>query len=72
MHFNLNLSDVLYSDTADREYTTVIVMPSGVIKANESFHICLEGPVPGGGNGIICLDLTNSPQQQSEEITITV
>lgn len=34
--------------------------------------ICIECPVSGGDNGIICEDLTNSPQQQSEEITITV
>lgn len=72
MHFNLDLSDVLYSDTANWEYTTVIVMPFGVIKANESFHICIEGPVTGGGNGMIYYSLLNNPQQGPSEITIRI
>ncbi len=71
-HFNIDLTDALYSDTSDGEYTTEIIMPSGLIEVDEEFQICIEGPVSGGDNGIICEDLTNSPQQQSEEITITV
>lgn len=33
-HFNIDLSDALYSDTSNGEYTTDIVMPSGVIEVN--------------------------------------
>ncbi len=71
-HFNIDLTDALYSDTSDGEYTTEIIMPSGLIEVDEESEICIEGPVSGGDNGIICEDLTNSPQQQPEEITITV
>jgi hypothetical protein len=66
------LTDALYSDTSDDEYTKEIIMPSGLIEVGEEFQICIECPVSGEDNGIICGDLTNSPQQQSEEITITV
>jgi hypothetical protein len=71
-HFNIDWTDALYSDTSDGEYTTEIIMPSGLIGVDEEFQICIEGPISGGDNGIICEDLTNSPQQLSEEITITV
>ncbi len=71
-HFNIDLSDALYSDTSDGEYTTEIVMPSGVIEVNETFHICIEGPVPAGGNAMICYNLLNNPQQGPEEITIRI
>lgn len=71
-HFNIDLSDALYSDTSNGEYTTDIVMPSGVIKVNERFHICIEGAVTGGGNGIICYDLINNLQKGPEEITIRI
>ena len=71
-HFNIDLTDALYSDTSDGEYMTDIVMPSGVIEVNEEFHICIEGPVTGGGNGIICYNLLNNPQQGPEEITIRI
>lgn len=71
-HFNIDLSDALYSDTSDGQYTTDIVMPSGVIEVNETFHVCIEGPVTGGGNGMICYNLLNNPQQGPEEITIRI
>lgn len=71
-HFNIDLSDALYSDTSNGEYTTDIVMPSGVIEVNEAFHICMEGPITGGGNGVICYNLLNNPQQGPEEITIRI
>lgn len=71
-HFDIDLTDALYSDTSDGEYTIEIIMPSGLIEADEEFEICIEGPVSGGENGIICEDLTNNPQQQPEEVTITV
>jgi hypothetical protein len=71
-HFNIDLSDALYSDTSNGEYTTDIVMPSGVIEVNETFHICIEGSVTDGGNGMICYNLLNKPQQGPEEITIRV
>lgn len=71
-HFNIDLSDALYSDTSNGEYTTDIVMPSGVIEVNEVFHICIEGSVIGGGIGIICYDLLNNPKQGPEEITIRI
>jgi hypothetical protein len=71
-HFNIDLSDALYSDTSDGEYTTDIVMPSGVIEVNETFHICIEGPVTGGGNAMVCYNLLNNPQQGPEEITIRI
>ncbi len=71
-HFNMDLSDALYSDTSDGQYTTEIVMPSGVIQVKEIFHICIEGPVSGEGNGIICYDLINNPKQGPEEITIRI
>ncbi|HET6589630.1 MAG TPA: hypothetical protein VFG45_05650 [Candidatus Nitrosocosmicus sp.] len=71
-HFNIDLSDALHSDTSNGEYTTDIVMPSGVIDINEKFHICIGGPITGGGNGIICYDLINNPKQGPEEITIRI
>jgi hypothetical protein len=71
-HFNMDLSDALYSDTSDGQYTTEIVMPSGVIEVNEVFHICIEGPVSGEGNGTICYNLINNPKQGPEEITIRI
>jgi hypothetical protein len=71
-HFNIDLSDALYSDTSNGEYTTDIVMPSGVIEVNEAFHICMEGLVTGGGNGVICYDLINNPKQGPEQITIRI
>ncbi len=71
-HFNIDLSDALYSDTSNGEYTTDIVMPSGVIEVNETFHTCIEGSVTGGGNGMICYNLLNNPRQGPEEITIRV
>ena len=71
-HFNIDLSDALYSDTSDGQYTTDIVMPSGMIKVNETFHICIGGPVTGGGNGMICYNLINNPRQGPEEITIRI
>ncbi|MDR4492025.1 MAG: hypothetical protein R2685_14180 [Candidatus Nitrosocosmicus sp.] len=71
-HFNIDLTDALYSDTSDGEYTTEIIMPSGLIEVDEEFQICIEGPESDGDNGIICEDLANSPQKQQEEITITV
>ena len=71
-HSNIDLSDALYSDTSNGEYTTDIVIPFGVIKVNETFHICIEGVVIGGGNGTICYDLSNNPQQGPEEITIRI
>ncbi|HET6589505.1 MAG TPA: hypothetical protein VFG45_05005 [Candidatus Nitrosocosmicus sp.] len=71
-HFNMDLSDALYSDTSNGEYTTDIVMPSGIIDVNETFHICIEGPVTDEGNGVICYNLLNNPQRGPEEITIRV
>ena len=71
-HFNIDLSDALYSDTSNGEYTTDIVMPSGVIEVNEAFHICIEGPATGGGNGIMCYDLMNNPKLGPEKITIRI
>jgi hypothetical protein len=71
-HFNIDLSDALYSDTSNGKYTTDIVMPSGVVEVNEVFYVCIEGPVTGGGNGIICYDLINNPKQGPEEITVRI
>jgi hypothetical protein len=71
-HFNIDLSDSLYSNTSNGEYTTDIVTPSGVIEVNETFHVCIEGSVSGGANGMICYNLLNNPQQGPEEIIIRV
>ncbi|MDR4492414.1 MAG: hypothetical protein R2685_16215 [Candidatus Nitrosocosmicus sp.] len=71
-HFNIDLSDALYSDTFNGEYTTDIVLPSGVIDIHETFHLCMEGPVTGGGHGMMCHDLINNPQKGPEEITIRI
>lgn len=71
-HFNMDLSDALYSDTSNGEYITEIIMPSGLIEVDEVFHICIDGPVTSGGNVIICYDLTNSPQPQPEDIIIRI
>jgi hypothetical protein len=71
-HFSTDLSDVLYSDTSNGEYTLGIVMPSGLIKVDEMFYLCIEDPVTGSGHGRVCYNLINSTQQWSKEITIRI
>ncbi|KAA2281564.1 hypothetical protein [Candidatus Nitrosocosmicus sp. SS] len=66
------MSDALYSNRSEGQYNTDIVMPSGMIKVNETFHICIGGPVTGGGNDMICYNLINNPRQGPEGTTIRI
>jgi hypothetical protein len=47
-------------------------MPSGLIKVDKIFYLCIEDPVTGSGHGIVCYNLINSTQQWSKEITIRI
>ena len=70
---NIDLIDAMYDDdpdSPDGQYTTRIVMPSGLIDANEDFHLC----VVDEDNGSIydCYEMTNSPKKGPEHLTVRV
>ena len=70
---NIDLIDAMYDDdpaSPDGQYTTRIVMPSGLIDTNENFHVC----VVDEDNGSIydCYEMTNSPKKVPEHLTVRV
>lgn len=70
---NIDLIDAMYDDdpnSPDGQYTTRIVMPSGLIEANEDFHVCV---VDEDDESIYdCYELTNSPKKGPEHLTVRV
>jgi len=69
---NIDLIDAMYDDpnSPDGQYTTRIVMPSGLIDANEDFHVCVVDE--GDGSIYDCFEMTNSPNKGPEYITVRV
>lgn len=70
---NIDLIDALYDDdpnSPDGQYTTRIVMPSGLIDANEDFHVCVV--YENGGSIYDCFEMTNSPKKGPEYLTVRV
>ncbi len=67
----IDLMDAMYDDdpnSPDGQYTTRIVMPSGLIDTNEDFHVCMVDE----NNGSIydCYEMTNSPKKGPEYLTV--
>lgn len=70
---NIDLIDAMYDDdpnTPDGQYTTSIVMPSGLIDANEDFHVCMVDE--DDGSIYDCFEMTNSPKEGPEYLTVMV
>ena len=70
---NIDLIDAMYDDdpdSQDGQYTTRIVMPSGLIDANEDFHVCVVDE--GDGSIYDCFEMTNSPKKGPEYLTVRV
>ena len=70
---NIDLIDAMYDDdpnTPDGQYTTKIVMPSGLIDANEDFHVCVVDE--DDGSIYDCFEMTNSPKEGPEYLTVMV
>ena len=70
---NIDLIDAMYDDdpdSPDGQYTTRIVMPSGLIDANEDFHICVVDE--NDGSIYDCYEMTNSPKKGPEHLTVRV
>ena len=71
--FGIDLDDAMYSDSNNGDYSTKIVMPSGLIDINEIFHICLEEVGSDEVNDEKhCYELKNMPQKAPENIKILV
>ncbi len=69
---NIDLIDAMYDDpnSPDGQYTTRIVMPSGLIDTYEDFHVCV---VDEDDESIYdCYELTNSPKKGPEHLTFRV
>jgi len=70
---NIDLIDAMYDDdpkSPDGQYTTRIVMPSGLINANEDFHVCVVDE--DDGSTYDCFEMTNSPKKGPEYLTVRV
>jgi hypothetical protein len=70
---NIDLIDAMYDDdpeSPDGQYTTRIVMPSGLIEANEDFHVCVFDE--NDGSIYDCYEMTNSPKKGPEHLTVRV
>lgn len=70
---NIDLIDAMYDDdpnTPDGQYTTSIEMPSGLIDANEDFHVCVIDE--DDGSTYDCFEMTNSPKKGPEYLTVRV
>ncbi len=70
---NIDLIDAMYDDdpdSPDGQYTTRIVMPSGLIDVNEVFHVCVVNENDGGIYD--CYEKTNSPYNRPEYLTVRV
>lgn len=69
----IDLMDAMYDDdpnSPDGQYTTKIVMPSGLIDANEDFHVCVVDE--DDGSIYDCYEMTNSPKKGPEYLTVRV
>lgn len=63
----------MYSNSNNGDYSTKIVIPSGLIDVNEVFHICLEEVDSDEVNDEKhCYELKNMPQKAPEIIKILV
>lgn len=72
-HDNIDLIDAMYDDdpnSPDGQYTTRIVMPSGLIDANEDFHVCVVDE--NDGSIYDCYEMINSPDKGPEYLTVIV
>lgn len=69
-HFNIDLSDALYSESTNGNYTTQIVLPPNLIKTNETFHVCIKGFISEGETERYCHELKNTHQNAPEEVSI--
>ena len=70
---NIDLIDAMYDDnptSPDGQYTTRIVMPSGLIDSNEDFHVCVVDE--DDGSIFDCFEMTNSPKKGPEYLTVRV
>lgn len=70
---NIDLMDAMYDDdpnSPDGQYTTRIVMPSGLIDTNEDFHVCVVDE--NEGRIYDCYEMTNSPRKGPEYLTVRV
>jgi hypothetical protein len=70
---NIDLIDAMYDDdpdSPDGQYTTRIVMPSGLIEANDDFHVCVVDE--NDGSIYDCYEMTNSPKKVPEHLTVRV
>jgi hypothetical protein len=70
---NIDLIDAMHDDdpnTPDGQYTTRIVMPSGLIDANEDFHVCVVDE--DDGSIYDCFEMTNGPKKGPEYLTVRV
>jgi hypothetical protein len=70
---NIDLIDAMYDDdpdSPDGQYTARIVMPSGLIDANEDFHVCVVDE--DDGSTYRCYEKTNSPYNRPEYLTVRV
>lgn len=71
--FGIDLDDAMYSNSNNGDYSTKIVIPSGLIDVNEVFHICLEEVDSDEVNDEKhCYELKNMPQKAPEIIKILV
>lgn len=71
--FGIDLDDAMYSNSNNGDYSTKIVIPSGLIDVNEVFHICLEEVDSDEVNDEKhCYELKNMPQKAPEIINILV
>lgn len=69
--FGIDLDDAMYSNSNNGDYSTKIVIPSGLIDVNEVFHICLEEVDSDEVNDEKhCYELKNMPQKAPEIIKI--
>lgn len=69
----IDLMDAMYDDdpnSPDGQYTTRIVMPSGLIDTNEDFHVCMVDE--NDGSIYDCYEMTNSPKKGPEYLTVRV
>lgn len=70
---NIDLIDAMYDDdpnSPDGQYTTRIVMPSGLIDTYEDFHVCVVDE--NDGSLYDCYEMTNSPKKGPEYLTVRV
>jgi hypothetical protein len=70
---NIDLIDAMYDDdpaSPNGQYTTRIVMPSGLIDTNEDFHVCVVDK--DDGSIYDCYEMTNSPKKGPEHLTVRV